>query len=95
MKIISKEEMENLIASGKAYQVHLYNARNVLAPRGSMQKESLGSYILEKLIVYYESWTDKKYGDNPDQSTLLKLLQENLKEETDAAWREFLRRINR
>ena len=50
--------------------------------------------ILDKLLGAYESWTDPKYGDNPDEATLLKLLQQNMKEEVDGAFREFIRRIN-
>jgi len=96
MKItnMSKEQLEELIASGKAKLVHLYDPSNVLRPRGHMQKESIGEYILERLLVTYESWTDEKHGDNPDQTTLIKLLLTNLKEEADGAFREFMKRIN-
>jgi hypothetical protein len=59
-----------------------------------MEKESIGVYILERLLAAYESWTDPKYGDNPDEAFLLKLLQQNMKEEVDGAWREFIRQIN-
>jgi hypothetical protein len=75
-KIISKEEAEELVASGTAIRVHLYNYKNVLRPRGSMKKESLGDYILERLLSYYEDWTDKKYGDNPKETSLLQFLQD-------------------
>lgn len=75
-------------------QMHLYEFTNVLRPRGHMEKESVGVYILDKLLGSYESWTDPKYGDNPDEITLLKLLKENLQEEVDGAFREFIRRIN-
>ena len=96
MKItnMSKEQIEELIASGKATRCHLYDPSNVLRPRGHMQKESIGEYILDRLLGNYESWTDEKYGDNPDQSTLIKLLLTNLKEEVDGAFREFIKRIN-
>ena len=92
---MSKEEINNLIASGAAVQVHLYDSSNVLRPRGHMEKESIGVNVLEKLLDYYESWTDKKYGDSLDPSPLIALLQTNLKEETEGAFREFLKRINK
>jgi len=94
MTVISQKEMDELIASGRAKLVHLYDVENVLRPRGQMQKESIGIYILERLLSYYESWTDERHGDNPKQTDLIRLLQKNLKEETDAAFKEFLRRIN-
>ena len=78
----------------KGSQLHLYEHRNVLRPRGHMEKESIGQYILEKLLGVYESWTDPRYGDNPDEATLIKLLQTNMKEEMDGAFREFIRKIN-
>jgi len=77
-----------------AVQIHLYNSSDVLRPRGHMEKESIGLNILERLCASYESWTDEKHGDNPNKSTLIKLLQDNLKEETEGAFREFLKRIN-
>lgn len=94
IQTMSKEEIDELIKSGKAIQVHLYEFSDVLRPRGHMEKESIGLDILTHLLAYYESWTDKKYGDNPDKSTLIKLLRDNLKEEAEGAFREFLKRIN-
>jgi len=77
-----------------AVYVHMYDYKNVLRPRGHMQKESIAEYILDRLLAYHESWTDSKYGDNPEVTELLSLLQKNLKEEVDGAWREFIKRIN-
>ena len=77
-----------------AILVHLYDYKNVLRPRGHMEKESIGPQLLERLLSCYESWTDKKYGDNPEVSMLISQLQKNLKEEVDGAWREFIKRIN-
>jgi len=77
-----------------AKQIHLYDVHHVLRPRGHMEKESLGVYILERLLSTYESWTNPKYVDNPDKSALLKLLQQNMKDEVDGAFREFIRQIN-
>lgn len=75
-------------------QLHLYNSRNVLRPRGHMEKESIGLHIMERLLSTYESWTNPKYEDNPDEAALIKLLHQNMKDEVDGAWREFIRQIN-
>lgn len=73
-----------------AIQIHLYNYKDVLRPRGHMKKESIGIYILERLKTYYESWTDEKYGDNPPRENLMNQLRSNLDDEMAGAWREFL-----
>ncbi len=73
-----------------AVQVHLYSVAKVLAPRGSLKKESLSEHIVEQLRSYFESWTDEKMGDNPSKERLLELLKENLDQETRIAWREFM-----
>jgi len=73
-----------------ATRFHLYEFSDVLRPRGTMKKESLGISIAEKLLSYYKSWTKLDYGDNPDQETLLKVLQKNLTEEVGGAWSMFL-----
>lgn len=77
-----------------AVQVHLYALSNVLRPRGHMKKESIGVTILERLEGAYESWTDPKMGDNPHESALLEFLKQNLQQEVDGAWEEFIKRIS-
>jgi hypothetical protein len=66
-----------------AKQVHLYEFENVLRPRGSMLKESLGLYICGQLLDYHDSWSNSKYADNPDEFTLMKILKDNLTEEVE------------
>ncbi len=75
-------------------RIHMYDVNNVLRPRGHMKKESIAEYILDRLEGSFESWTNKEFGDNPEVSELLAILQTNLKEEVDGAWREFIKRIN-
>jgi len=87
-KIVKKSE----IPAG-ARRIHLYNVENVLMPRGSMQKESIGPYLLEKLIDIYESWTDEEFGDNPSEEILIKLMKDNLREETKLAWEGLIAHI--
>ena len=76
--------------SPDAKQVHLYDFENILRPRGTMLKESLGLYICEKLLGYHESWSGDKHSDNPDEFTLMKTLKDNLIEEVEAAFATFL-----
>ncbi len=78
-----------------AVRIHLYDFSNVLRPRGHMKKESLGDYLLERLHSAHESWTDPEYGDNPDEIPLLKILQRNMKEEVDGAWKKFIKQIDK
>lgn len=73
-----------------AVQIHLYNLSNVLRPRGHMKKESIGLTVLERLLSTHESWTDPKMGDNPDESALLEILKQNLQQEVEGAWKEFI-----
>ena len=76
-----------------AVRVHLYNAIHVLMPRGSMQKESLGRYLHDKLKSNYESWTDPKFGDNPSKEDLLTIMYKNLQHEVECAWQALLAEI--
>ena len=91
---LTNADVNKLIETGAAVQVHLYDSSDVLRPRGHMEKESIGLDLLDRLVAYYESWTDKKYGDNPDRSMLIKMLHDNLHEEMQGAYREFIKRIN-
>ena len=91
---LTKEEAKDLqgkIDRGEIKEVHLYSLENILRPRGGvLQKESLSQTILEKLISYYESWTDPRYGDNPDENELLRTMERNLKQEVEIAWDAFM-----
>ena len=73
-----------------AVKIHIYHFKNVLKPRGSMQKESLGLGIYERLTAIFEDWTDPGYGDNPETSYLMIQLRENLMTEVEAAWMKFM-----
>ena len=82
--------MERLKSMEKAQKIHLYKVEDVLRPRGSMKKESLGELVYDRLMSSYESWTDSKYGDNPDEEKLLKQLKQNLTGEIESAWNQFI-----
>lgn len=73
-----------------AVKVHLYDYHNVLRPRGSMEKESLSLSLYERLVSAFEHWTDPNYGDNPKKEELVEGLKDNLREEVETAWRQFL-----
>jgi len=81
---------ENKSIPKGAIKIHLYPYRNVLKPRGSMKKESLGLAIYERLKSTFEDWTDPDYGDNPNEEELLKQLRENLLSEVETAWDKFI-----
>ncbi len=80
---------KNSIPDG-AIRIHLDPYRNVLKPRGSMEKESLGLVMYERLTAIYEGWTNPDYGDNPSEEELLKQLRKNLLSEVEAAWEKFI-----
>lgn len=93
-KIIPKEELQDLIKSGKAKKIHLTGIENTLRPRGPLQKESIGLTILERLVSNYEFWSDPSYSDNPGIKEFLYYLKNNLDSEVSAAWSEFLKMIS-
>ena len=77
-----------------AVKIHIYNIDKILKPRGTMEKESLGLYIKERLSDAYESWTDPEYGDNPGEELLLKTLKNNMMDEILHAWDSFVKKHN-
>lgn len=82
------------MSEAKLVQVHLYDPKNMLRPRGGiMQKESLSALIYEKLVRTEETWTDPKYGDCLSEYKVLKILRHNLDEEVQIAWNEFIKTI--
>jgi hypothetical protein len=81
------------IKAGQLKQIHLFNLKNMLMPRGSMEKESIGLYILDRLTSSYESWTNPKYADNPSKAEVLEILYKNMMNEVCNAWELFLDEI--
>lgn len=73
-----------------AIRIHLYSYRNVLKPRGSMKKESLGLEIYERLISVFEDWSNSNYGDNLEPDELIRQLRKNLMSEVETAWEKFI-----
>jgi hypothetical protein len=84
--------MSNL-KTNKDVQVHLYNVKDVLRPRGSMEKESLGEYLTEKYEYLYETWTDPKFGDSVSKEEILVRLYQNAIEEVNVSFGLFLKSI--
>lgn len=72
-----------------AERVHMYNARDMLRPRGTMEKESLGEYVKDRLHGAFESWTDPKYGDTIEPGLAMCVLHQNMMEEINAAFNQF------
>jgi hypothetical protein len=73
----------------KVVRIHLLNYKDVLKPRGSMKKESLGLYIKEKMMSDYEHFTNPEYGDNPDVADLIHQLGVNAITEVMEAVKQF------
>jgi len=73
-----------------AIRIHLYSYRNVLKPRGSMKKESLGLEIYERLKSTFKDWSNSDYGDNPEPDELIRQLRKNLFSEVETAWEKFI-----
>ncbi len=88
MKIVDESDIPE-----DAMRMHLYDSKDVLMPRGSMKKESIGPYLLERLTSSFESWTDDKYGDNPTVPDLIKYLHSNFMGEVEQAWLGFMEAI--
>ncbi len=91
-KLTAEEETIMLakIKAGQAKEVHLFGPDNLLMPRGSMEKESIGLDILDRLTSSYEHWTNPKYADNPEKAEILEILYRNLMNETCNAWEAFV-----
>ena len=94
-KLTAEEETIMLakIQAGQLKQIHLFPPKNILMPRGSMEKESIGLYILDRLTSSYEHWTDPKYGDNPSKAEVLEILYKNMMNETCNAWEAFVESV--
>lgn len=78
-----------------AVRVHMYNARDMLRPRGHMKKESIGVSIFDSLLSAFESWTDSEYGDSLDPGLCLCVLHQNMNEEINGAFGRLLERVSK
>jgi hypothetical protein len=84
MKVVKKKDIPE-----DAVQMHLYDWKNVMMPRGSRQKESVYEGIFPRLVDVFESFTNPKYGDNPNPYELLRIMKLNLSQEMTNAWNDF------
>jgi hypothetical protein len=78
-----------------AVRVHMYNARDMLRPRGTMQKESLGAYVKDRLDGAFETWTNPNYGDSIEPGLALCVLHQNMMEEINAAFGQFANEVGK
>ena len=85
MKIVDVKDIPE-----DAVQMHLYDWKNVMMPRGSRQKESVYEGIFPRLVDVFESFTNPKYGDNPNPCELLRVMELNLSNEMQNAWSDFI-----
>ena len=82
-------ELMRQIQLGQIKRTHLYDIRNILRPRGPMQKESLSLEIYDYLKEAFEYWSNLKYSDSVTAEKLLPLLKRNLEQEVAIAWKRF------
>lgn len=82
-------ELMKQLQQGKAKRQHLYDIRNILRPRGPMQKESLSLEIYRVLRDTFEYWSRPEYGDSVTAEKLVPLLKHNLEQEVAVAWKRF------
>ena len=73
VNLITATELEERLKNGETFErVHFNPMDNILKPRGSMQKNSIGEYMFEKLLSTFEHWTDSRFSDNPQLMNLWK-----------------------
>ena len=81
---ISDNESEEKHISENAREIHMYNIGDIFRPRGeSFSKESLSSYIYEKMKYYINDWSDPKYKDSLPKPEVVKIAVLNLLDEVD------------
>lgn len=74
----------------EAKRIHLYPAEEMLAPRGSMEKESLSLELAIKLDSTWRNWTDDKYSDSLSAEAAAYQLLHNLRIEMVIATEDFI-----
>lgn len=82
------EKLDKLPEGAK--QIHFGIMDNAFRPRGTLQKNSLSSYLYEKLVGEFKYWTDPKYEDRKEAKEVIEQLKKNLCEEVNAAFDKFL-----
>ncbi len=82
----------NKIPAG-AVQIHWLgtSVQTSMAPRGSLEKESLGLYVLERLESNLEHWMDPQYADSVGEWEGVEALVGGARAELEAAIAAFLK----
>lgn len=73
--------------------IHSYPAERMLAPRGSMEKESLSLELAQRLQRTWATWTDDKYSDSLSAEVAAMHLMTNLAHEVNAAIEDFAKGV--
>lgn len=89
-----KDDFITRLKAEGARKIHLYDYKNILRPRGSMNKESLSALIFEHLMSSFETWTNPEYGNSLTKSEAMNIIKENLEQEVEIAWKTFLKHSN-
>ena len=74
-------------------KIRFGNVKNILKVRGSMEKESIGLTIFERLDAAIDWWTRGDYADTPTLLEVLTSAKKNLDEEVKAAWIKVIQRF--
>lgn len=73
----------------QAKKVHMGSPDAALAPRGTLQKNSLSLYIYDKLRELHELWTDSQYSDSASDDEMVGILEKALESEVEQALRAY------
>lgn len=87
---MDRSEWERLRREGQVQKVHLGSIRDALAPRGTMEKNSLSKRVYDILQSKLEYWTDPEYSDSLDEDEAVLALVEQAEREVAAAISAFI-----
>jgi|WetSurSiteA1Bulk_404760.scaffolds.fasta_scaffold01237_4 hypothetical protein len=71
-------------------KIRLGSVETILKPRGSMEKESIGLTIFERLEAAIDWWTRRDYEETPSLFEVLATAKKNLDLEVEGAWNKIL-----
>lgn len=74
-----------------AQRIHMGNIESTFCPRGTLEKESMSEYLLERLESLLDYWTRPEYADSLPRPEAVSALVKGLRDEVDVAIAEFLR----
>ena len=61
--------------------LHLYNSKNMLRPKGTLQEGSLSLHLYQELMRIFKSWTDPIADDSLSPEEVYFILNNNIYQE--------------